>query len=102
METAVHLVSMPFCGTRTPSIQLGCLKAYLDSVFAGAVGVNTYSAYFGIMVLERESPETSDGGPGMFDRIDSLDVGTQFFTPATETQPKSPTYAERSWLAERP
>ena len=94
VNTVVHLVSMPVCETNRPSIQLGCLKAYLDSAFGGTVPVHTYSAYFGIMVLERGS-EQPDGAPGLFDQVDTLENYTMFRASPSEGEPKRTSVGDR-------
>lgn len=48
MNTRVHLISMPWAAPMTAPVQLGCLKAYVDSVFGEAVPVRTYSPFLSI------------------------------------------------------
>lgn len=64
MKTRVHLVSMPWADPLNAPIQLGCLKAYLDRVFHGAVTVKTYSPFLGIM-MQYESGRFHDFYPKM-------------------------------------
>ena len=50
MKTIVHLLAMPWKSPFVPSIQLGCLKAYLDREFKHNANVRThaYSAFLDI------------------------------------------------------
>jgi hypothetical protein len=48
MDVSVHLVSAPWSRPDNTSMQLGALHAYVDKVFAGAVSVQSYSAFLGI------------------------------------------------------
>ncbi len=48
MDVVAHLISMPWSPIDCPSIQTGCLKAYLDEVFAGQLVVRSYSPFYSI------------------------------------------------------
>jgi radical SAM superfamily enzyme YgiQ (UPF0313 family) len=71
-DIAVHLISMPICDTRAPSIQLGSLKAFLDGALAGSVPVHAHSAFFSILVLEPGSPEVDRQDLHLFDSPGSI------------------------------
>lgn len=51
MKTKIHLISMPWADIRWPSIQLGCLKAYVKQVSKLPVDILTYSPFFAIRYL---------------------------------------------------
>lgn len=44
----IHLISAPWAGLKTPSIQVGALKSYLDSIFTNKIKTFSYSAFFSI------------------------------------------------------
>src|SRR5262249_1429275 len=46
---ALHLLSMPWSHPTSPSIQLGCLKAYMDERFQQRLETRTYSAFLTIL-----------------------------------------------------
>jgi hypothetical protein len=72
MKTTLHLVAMPFDRTTTPSIQLGCLQAYVDRAFAGRVVTHAYSAFFGIVVRPATERLNVRRNP-LFDTVTALE-----------------------------
>jgi radical SAM superfamily enzyme YgiQ (UPF0313 family) len=51
MRVEQHLISMPLASPVIPSIQLGCLKAFIDQAFKGRVRTHVHSAFFTIPFL---------------------------------------------------
>jgi hypothetical protein len=49
MRVRTHLIAMPWAPPESPSIQIGCLKAYLDRAPVGRSDCRTYSAFFSIL-----------------------------------------------------
>jgi hypothetical protein len=49
MRVRTHLIAMPWAPPDEPSIQLGALKAHLDSARQGRADCRTYSAFFSIL-----------------------------------------------------
>jgi len=55
MITQISLISMPWATPFSPSIQLGLLKSYIDSVFGDRVRTRCHSAHLGIRLLSPEA-----------------------------------------------
>ena len=55
-QPTLQLVSMPWASPASSSIQIGCLKAYADQVFAGRLDISAHSGFFSILDVLFESP----------------------------------------------